>query len=355
MSRILLAAGLTVALVSCGGGHDGKHGTATHPAAAPASVRAFLRDYVRPDGRVDRPDQGGDTVSEGQAYALLLAQVAGDGAAFARIWGWTRDHLRTRDGLFSFHADASGHVLDRQPATDADLLIAWALLRDKNHHADGRRVASAILAHETVAAPGAGRLLAAGPWATGRPATLNPSYWALPALRDLARLTGDARWRDLAARVVPLTRQFTGYGTRLPADWLALDPGGAVRPEPAPSGTPPDIRYGLDAQRLVVWLAADCDPTARSLAARWWPLLRDPARSQALALALDGTPREPTPAALPLVASAAAARAARDTTASDQLLDRADNQQRSSPTYYGAAWAALGRVLLTTSTLRSPC
>ncbi|MFL6073212.1 MAG: glycosyl hydrolase family 8 [Mycobacteriales bacterium] len=352
MVRIAVVAGLAVALVSCGGGHGDRGGTPTRSAGPPA-VGAFLHRYVRADGRVDRPDQGGDTVSEGQAYGLLLAQVAGDRAVFERIWGWTRDHLRNRDGLFSFHADAGGHVLDRQPATDADLLIAWALLRDRNHHADGRRVAAAILAHETVAAPGAGRLLAAGPWATGRPATLNPSYWALPALRDLARLTGDARWRDLAAGVVPLTRQFTAYGSRLPTDWLALDPSGAVRPEPAPGGTPPDVRYGLDAQRLVVWLAAACDPAARSLAARWWPLLRDPARGAALALGLDGTPRDPTSAVLLLVASAAAARAAGDTAASDRLLDRADDQQRTAPTYYGGAWAALGRVLLTTTALRA--
>ena len=45
----------------------------------PATER-FLDAYVDPDGRVVRRDQGGDTVSEGQAYALLLATAVGDEA-----------------------------------------------------------------------------------------------------------------------------------------------------------------------------------------------------------------------------------------------------------------------------------
>jgi endo-1,4-beta-D-glucanase Y len=47
---------------------------------------AFLAKYVLPDGRVARPDQGDDTVSEGQAYGLLLAEVADEPAVFGRIW-----------------------------------------------------------------------------------------------------------------------------------------------------------------------------------------------------------------------------------------------------------------------------
>jgi endoglucanase len=57
-----------------------------------------------------------------------------------------------------------------------------------------------------------------------------------------------------------------------------------------------------------------------------------------------------TPAALPLVASAAAARAANDGAATRQLLARALAQQRTHPTYYGGAWDALGTVLLGSST-----
>jgi endo-1,4-beta-D-glucanase Y len=60
---------------------------------------------------------------------MLLAEVAGDQAAFGRIWAWTRDHLQRPDGLFAFHTNAAGQVISPEPASDADLLIAWALLR----------------------------------------------------------------------------------------------------------------------------------------------------------------------------------------------------------------------------------
>ena len=38
----------------------------------------FLDDYVEPDGRVVRRDEGGDVVSEGQAYGMLIAVAVGD-------------------------------------------------------------------------------------------------------------------------------------------------------------------------------------------------------------------------------------------------------------------------------------
>ena len=40
---------------------------------ATAAANAFLDDYVDDSGRVVRTDQGGDTVSEGQAYGMLVA------------------------------------------------------------------------------------------------------------------------------------------------------------------------------------------------------------------------------------------------------------------------------------------
>jgi endo-1,4-beta-D-glucanase Y len=93
-------------------------------AAARADANAFLQRYVQPDGRVARLDQGGDTVSEGQSYGLLLAEVAGATGLVRTIWGWTRDHLQRDDGLLAYHASPQGAVLDRSSATDADLVTA---------------------------------------------------------------------------------------------------------------------------------------------------------------------------------------------------------------------------------------
>lgn len=343
--RLVAATGcVAVAVSGCGGA-----GT-TAPHSAPVS-NAFLSAYVRPDGQVVRPDQGGDTVSEGQAYGMLLAEATGNDAAFRRIWTWTRDRLQVPDGLFAYHASGSGQILSRQPAADADVIIAWALLRysgpgEARYHAAGRRVAAAVLAHEVTSGPAGQPVLTAGPWATGRPASLDPSYWSLPAMQRLAGLTGVAEWRRLAASAVTLTQRLTGNGRVLPPDWAALAASGAVRPEPAPGGGQPQTQYGPDAQRVVVWFAASCDPAARALAARWWPLLRPGGRAQALALQPTGSVLSATPAVLPLVAAAAAAKAAGDGTAARHLLQQAARQQHRTPTYYGGAWVALGQAVL---------
>lgn len=351
LATAITCAGLMVAATGCGG-------SATGSGPRQQAAAGFGAAYMRPDGRVVRTDQGGDTVSEGQAYGMLLAEAAGNHGAFARIWEWTRDHLQLGDGLFAWHASPAGKVIGQQPASDADLLIAWALLRYHGSgaagwHRDGQRVAGAILAHEVTSGPGGVPVLTAGPWATGRPASLDPSYWSLTAFQGLARLTGDQEWHRLAAGAVTLTRELTHNGQLLPPDWAELTAAGALRAEPAPDGSQPVTQYGPDAQRTVVWFAASCDQQARALAAHWWPLLRPGNRDQALILHPIGTVLNPTPAVLPMVASAAAAKASGDSAPARRLLQRARAQQQTHPTYYGGAWNALGSVLLSTSNLNA--
>jgi len=341
---------LAATVVGCAGGASGTR-PVRQESTAQRSASAFLAAYVRPNGRVARPDQGNDTVSEGQAYGLLLAEVANEPAVFGRIWQWTHDHLQLPGGLFGYHADAAGHLLSAQPASDADLLIAWALLRYQGpdaaeRHQAGQQVAAAVLRQEDTTGPGGTPILTAGSWATGRPASLDPSYWALPALIGLARLTGNQQWQQLADGAVALTNRLTASGRDLPPDWAQLMDGGALAPAPAPNGSEPQTDYGLDAQRTVVWFAVSCDPRARALATRWWALLRQPGRAQAQALLPNGVIINRAAAPLPLVAAAAAADAAGQRSVGRRLLQRANAQQHSHPTYYGGAWAALGPALL---------
>jgi endoglucanase len=57
-----------------------------------------------------------------------------------------------------------------------------------------------------------------------------------------------------------------------------------------------------------------------------------------------------------LVAAAAAAKASGHGGSAIRLLDAAGALERAQPTYYGAAWVALGRLLLTTHRLDvRPC
>jgi endoglucanase len=344
---VIASAGLAVGIAGCG-------------SSGPQQEAArFLETYARPDGRVVRLDQGGDTVSEGQAYGMLLAQAAGDNAAFGRIWTWTQKHLQLSNHLFAFHANAAGQVIGPGAASDADLLIAWALLRyqgprQAEWHRDGREVADAVLAHEVTTGPGGMPVLAAGPWATGQPATIDPSYWSLAAFQGIAKWTRDEMWLRLEASAVNLARGITKDGKQLPPDWAQLHLTDAPQPQPSPNGIAPVAQYGLDAQRMVVWFAASCNPQGRALAARWWRLLRHERAARALALDLNGDILTPTHAALPLVAAAAAASAAGHSAVAQQLLSDAAAQQRHYPTYYGGAWSALGHALLTSDAL-DPC
>ena len=94
--------------------------------AAVAAGERFLDDHVEPDGRVVRHDQGGDTVSEGQAYAMFVAVAIEDRARFDAVWAWTKEHLQREDGLLAWRW-AGGDVVDPMPATDADVDAAHAL------------------------------------------------------------------------------------------------------------------------------------------------------------------------------------------------------------------------------------
>ncbi|UGS37882.1 glycosyl hydrolase family 8 [Capillimicrobium parvum] len=340
--RRAIAVVLLLAATAAGCGES----SSAPPRPGPGAAARFLDRYVDPDGRVVRRDQGGDTVSEGQAYALLLAAATGDERRFGRVWRWTRAHLQRRDGLLAWHW-RDGRVADRQPAADADLDAARALQlaarrfgRPALRRAAGR-MAVAVLRRETAA----GRLVA-GPWAR-RGRVLNPSYSSPVAERALVTLGHHRRWARVRRHGIATARALVAGGARLPPDWARAGPRGAPARSAAPPGDPGGVpRYGFDAVRLPVRFAESCDPAARRVAAALWPRLRagDPA---ILPRELDGrgvVGAVRTPVAL--AGAAAAAHAAGDAAARDRLLDEAEALDDRHPTYYGAAWIALARTLL---------
>jgi endo-1,4-beta-D-glucanase Y len=363
---VLVVLALSMTATGCG---DSGHRSASSPTtstsatprpSAPATASAststvaaatrFLNRYVTSDGRVIRHDQGGDIVSEGQAYAMLIAEVAQRAALVRTIWSWTNEHLGRSDGLFAWHATGSGQILNPQPATDADVLIAYALLRYRGAdqaalHAAGRRVAAAVLANESVTLPDGALLLVAGPWARSTsPPTVDPSYLMPGVFEALARLTGDGRWSGAGAAAVGAVADVTEGGRRLPPDWARLTDGRLV-PIAEPGG-PAGVQYGFDAARLPLWFATACDPDARALAAGWWrSVLGSAGRAGPRALSLTGETIEPDSSPVALLAGAAAA-AAGAAGAADALRARASALALSSPTYYGDAWVALGPALL---------
>jgi endoglucanase len=317
----VLAVVAAVAATGCGG----ESGT----------PEAFLERYVDDDGRVVRHDQGGDTVSEGQAYALLLATAAGDEERFARVWSWTRANLRRPDGLLSWRW-ADGRVVDAEPAADADLDAARALMRaaerfgEPAYAADGRALIRAVRAHETAAAADK-TVLVAGPWARDE-TVVNPSYWSPRGLAELGLV-------ELAASSRRLTQRLTESG--LPSDWARVEAWG-VEPIGPPSGGEPT--YSYDAVRVPVHLVESCDPVDRALAAGMWPRLRE--QPGAPRRALDGTPLASGEHPAALAGAAAAAHAAGAAAEAERLLERAAELDEQRPTYYGGALVALSRLAL---------
>ena len=323
-----------------------------------SSAEAFMGTYVAPDGRVIRRDQGGDTVSEGQAYGMLLAVALDDEARFKSIWGWTRNHLQQPSGLLASDW-ANGRVISKRPATDADLDAADALVLagerfgNSAYRDAGVAIGQAILNEETTTGA-AGPVLLAGPWANADPAVLNPSYFSPRAYADLARADHDPRWNLVASSSRSAIRELTAGGQALPPDWAALPAGSATTigaigdpAHPAGGGAPPASSF--DALRVAVRYASSCVREDRELAASLWPLYRAAPGRDAYSLA--GTPRANVTHAASFVAAAAAARAAGDRAAMNRMLNDAQTLNQAHPTYYGAAWLALGRAMLTTAAL----
>jgi endo-1,4-beta-D-glucanase Y len=353
IAAAVVGTALLVAAAGCGDASSGATTPPTGPASASSSETpmtgpaSFLSGYVTSDGRVLRHDQGDDVVSEGQAYGMLAAELAGRDDVARTIWTWTKQHLQRPDDLLAFHADSEGHVLDQQAATDADALAAYALLRFQGTdadalHADGRAIASAVLAHETVTGDDGRPILVAGPWAA-EPVVVNPSYLMPSVFTDLATMTGDTRWRDLATSSVDLVDQVTQQGDQLPPDWARLDGGRLVPTGSGGSGGPP--QYGPDAQRVPLWFGSGCDAQARRLAAGWWYLLQQDDRSSAGVLTVNGDVVDPGASAVALLASGASARAAGDTEGAAQLETGARQTDAGRSTYYGGAWLVLAAAL----------
>jgi endo-1,4-beta-D-glucanase Y len=358
-STLVLATGALVALVAVAaacGGSSSPRATPTTGTPAQQAAERFLRGYVDSSGRVVRHDQGGDTVSEGQAYAMLLDVATGDRSQFARVWAWSRANLMQPDGLLAYHWD-DGRVLDDHSASDADLDVARALVlagtawHDATWSGQGKTYAAAILTNETAEAGGQ-LWLVAGPWARSAPYDIDPSYFDPATFALLARVTGDARWNQVAASSALAVAADTDDGKQLPSDWAQVSSSGQVQTASPPAGGA-EV-YGYDAFRTLIRQADACPgQTGPGLSADLLPLAEKTvsAGNRADTYNLNGTASASGDNSLMLIAAAGSARAAGDTAATTRYLGLAATAEARSPSYYLDAWVALGRYLLTTTAL----
>jgi endo-1,4-beta-D-glucanase Y len=362
-SVLALGAIVLFFLGGCGGASSTT--SAATPAAkatpqdrADASARHFLDRYVGRDGRVSRLDQGGDTVGEGQAYGMLVAAAIGDSRRFDAIWAWTKNNIRRPDGLLSF-LWAHGRVQDPQAASDADLdasralLVAGCRFHRPALRQEALQLANAIMRIEVGSASFQGApVLTAGPWAISPPpVTVNPSYFSPASFLALRAASKDPRWGALAASSRSITGKLMPTSSRLPPDWARLE-GDKPVPIGSPSAVQSPPQFSFDAVRTLIRMAEDPNAAGRQIAARAWPVFekQDPTKLP-VEHNLSGRATGHTLHPVALVAAAGAADAAGATAARDGLLDAAEALDLRSPTYYGAAWVALGRIMLTTKLL----
>ena len=285
--------------------------------SARAELRAWWAHYrdtfIMEDGRVARPEHGGDTVSEGQAYAMLSAALLADRETFDRVWQWTHAHLsradRFNDHLLAWHW-RDGEVADWNAASDADLdalfalLLAWQLWRDESHKRAALHMAADVLEHEVVETE-LGLILLPGTWGDEDPAriVINPSYLSPAAFGTLFELTGDPRWRELRettwavwARSSEQLARTDGVG--LAPDWCAVTEDGDLVHAKGRSSA-----YGWEALRVPMrasldLLMMDSVPSNRFLIRRPLPFFRAQFQEGATHLAATyaywGSPADPS-------------------------------------------------------------
>jgi endoglucanase len=251
-------------------------------AAEPATLlvdgwRQYKDRFVTSEGRVVDNVNGGVSHSEGQGYAMLIAERLDDRPTFEAIWQWTQRNLLVRgDGLAAWRwSPQVPHVADHNNATDGDLLIAWALVEasDRWHVSEYRRsarqIVEALAASVVVSSRFGAILLPASTGFAGKDQpdapVVNLSYWIFPAFKRLRAVSNAIDWDALTATGKTLIGLSRFGSRRLPSNWISLAP---AQPEPAYSF--PAV-FGYDAVRIPFYLAWG-EPADRDLLKLFSPL-----------------------------------------------------------------------------------
>ena len=233
--------------------------------------QAYGQRMIAGDGRVLDRTAGDRTTSEGQAYAMFFALVANDRPEFDKLLAWTESNLAANDLTTHLPAwswgknpDGSWKILDPNPASDADLWLAYDLLeagrlwREPRYERLGTLITSRIAQSEIASVPGVGTTLlpgAAGFHPDPNTWILNPSYLPPFVLLRLSSAFPEGPWSAVLASLHPILSESSPNGFAM--DWVAA--GFGIRPSVTPAqlaaadfSTPPVGSY--DAIRVYLWL-----------------------------------------------------------------------------------------------------
>ena len=335
-------------------------------AACPAwpAWDSFAAAFISDSGRlIDPATPSGQTTSEGQAYALFFALVAGDRARFASVLRWSEDNLAGGDltarlpaWLWGRRTDGSWGVIDDNAASDADLWMAYALQEAgrlwqlPQYTAQGRLLAERILREETAVLDGIGRLLLPAPrgFQTSAGVRLNPSYAPLQLLRRLAagslQPESKAQWLQQVTTTARMVVESAPRG--FSPDWVRYNSAGGFAAD-----TETNASGSFNAIRTYLWagmLARD-EPLRAPLQNALLPMVRATVASGAPPQRIDTRSGSTegigdagfSAALLPLIAGTVGPHAATlqeaRITARDPLARR-DNYYEQALTLFGLGW-----------------
>jgi endo-1,4-beta-D-glucanase Y len=195
--------------------------------------------------RVQRTENGNDTVSEGIGYGMLAAVYMGDQATFDGLLGYAKAHVDAR-GLMNWHITAGGTTASdgANSALDGDEDIAWALLMASDqwtttsYYDDASTMIDAM--YFNAIAPN--NTLNIGDAAGTQPGT-HPDYFSPAYYRVFATASRNPGWMAVIDRNYTVLSQVTGTYGLVPD---TSNPAGTV------SGN-----YGYDACRTPWRIAMD--------------------------------------------------------------------------------------------------
>jgi endoglucanase len=233
---------------------------------------AYKRGFLDESGRIVDHDDGARTTSEAQAYGMFFALVANDRTAFDGILQWTQTNLAAGDltsnlpaWLWGCDPQGNWHVLDKNPASDADLWMAYTLIQAGRLWQEpgfiklGDAIAGQVAQSSVIKMPLVGTVLLPAPigFSSKDSVELNPSYMPLQLLYGLAAELPNGPWAQIADSTPAVVRHASPHGFVL--DWVRYsrehgwEPGNGPAPEP---------RASFDAIRVYLW-AGMTDPHTR--------------------------------------------------------------------------------------------
>lgn len=225
------------------------------------------------NGRVIRPKHN-DTVSEGQAYAMLRAVWLNDKKTFNDCYIWTENNLsrikKTNDNLLAWHWK-NGRVTDWMPASDADidyalsLFLAYAKWGNSNlsdlddYKTKALKIVSDILRLETFSV---NNQLILSPWIIDLDKLqdnfpVNPSYFSPAHFRIFYSFTKDEKWLKLIESSYDILNKLKNNfadnkGIGLIPDWCMINKKGKIIPYEGKSND-----FGWEALRIMFRVSLD--------------------------------------------------------------------------------------------------